>query len=81
MDKEVSFGNEIGDEGISYLKFDCWVLFFFRHSNLIGLLNKLSMQVYDLSPFDMNRSRTIDFEKLKSAQIGEDWFFVQIKER
>lgn len=39
------------------------------------------MQVYDLSPLDLNRSRVIDPQKLKTVQLGEDWFFTQVKER
>ncbi|XP_018571399.1 huntingtin [Anoplophora glabripennis] len=52
-----------------------------KHETLISLLNKLSMQYYDLSPLEFAQRRVVNPEYIKRLKINKKWYLSQIQGR
>lgn len=51
---------------------------FFRYETLVGLLNKLSTQFYDLTPLEFDRRRSVNPEDIKGLQVNKEWYLKQM---
>ncbi|KAL0277158.1 UNVERIFIED_CONTAM: hypothetical protein PYX00_004532 [Menopon gallinae] len=52
-----------------------------RHYTLVGLLNKLSIEVYGLQAIELTHTNCIDTQATKNVQLDEQWYSMQVKER
>lgn len=54
---------------------------YFRHYTLVGLLNKLCIEVYGLQAIELTQTNSIDTQSLKTVQLDQEWYASQVKER
>nr|CAI5834822.1 unnamed protein product [Callosobruchus analis] len=52
-----------------------------RHETLVSLLNKLSVQHYDLNPIEFEQRRTVNPAHIKTLKINKKWYLSQIQAR
>ncbi|XP_076626175.1 huntingtin [Colletes latitarsis] len=52
-----------------------------KHGGLVGLLNKLGVQYYDLSPLELDQCRPFNPTTVKSIKLDRNWFLSQVKLR
>ncbi|XP_076231541.1 huntingtin [Calliopsis andreniformis] len=52
-----------------------------KHGALVSLLNRLSVQYYDLSPLEFDQCRPFNPSTVKSIQLDRNWFLSQVKLR
>ncbi|KAJ8959892.1 hypothetical protein NQ318_011628 [Aromia moschata] len=50
-----------------------------KHETLVSLLNKLSVQYYDLSPLEFDQRRVVNPEYIKRLKINKKWYLSQIQ--
>nr|CAH7759250.1 unnamed protein product [Callosobruchus chinensis] len=52
-----------------------------RHETLVSLLNKLSVQHYNLNPIEFEQRRTVNPDHIKTLKINKKWYLSQIQSR
>lgn len=50
-----------------------------KHSALVGLLNKLAVNHYELEPLELDHSKPFDPAKVKNIKLDRSWYFMQVK--
>ncbi|CAH1155948.1 unnamed protein product [Phaedon cochleariae] len=50
-----------------------------KHETLVSLLNKLSVQYYDLTPIEFEQRRVVNPEYIKKLKINKKWYLSQIE--
>ncbi|CAG9829715.1 unnamed protein product [Diabrotica balteata] len=50
-----------------------------KNETLVSLLNKLSVQFYDLSPIEFEQRRVVNPEYIKKLKIDRKWYLTQIQ--
>uniref|UniRef100_A0A6P7F8J4 Huntingtin-like n=1 Tax=Diabrotica virgifera virgifera TaxID=50390 RepID=A0A6P7F8J4_DIAVI len=52
-----------------------------KNETLVSLLNKLSVQFYDLSPIEFEQRRVVNPEYIKKLKIDRKWYLTQIQNK
>ncbi|KAK4875471.1 hypothetical protein RN001_011893 [Aquatica leii] len=52
-----------------------------KHETLVGLLNRLAIQYYDISPLEFNQTHNLNPEYIKNLQINKSWYVSQVKSK
>nr|XP_023020492.1 huntingtin [Leptinotarsa decemlineata] len=50
-----------------------------KHETLVSLLNKLSVQYYDLSPIEFEQRRVVNPQYIKKLNVNRTWYLSQIQ--
>ena len=50
-----------------------------RHTRLVGLINRLAMTFYDLSPLETSEGRKFNPSSLSAVELDKTWYLQQVK--
>ncbi|KAF5273906.1 hypothetical protein FQA39_LY01021 [Lamprigera yunnana] len=52
-----------------------------KHETLVGLLNRLATQYYDLNPLEFEKVHGLNAEHIKNLEINKSWYVSQIQSK
>ncbi|KAF5303786.1 hypothetical protein FQR65_LT08121 [Abscondita terminalis] len=52
-----------------------------KHETLVGLLNRLATQYYDISPLEFDQTHNVNPEYIKNLSINKSWYVSQVKSK